>query len=387
MSLFEFIQVWQTWHTFGTQILIMKTKLSREPDSEIRYLRFLNNTLQIEQMREDICDEFTGKIFDYLEGKPLFDAQVFCAFIYNFIFKCQLQSNLVMTAEHNLQDKVNLNAGKIADELFLYLDLFSQNFALSSVDVHQFQPFSLEEKLKHLIEIDAPTWKTARVKIIEPELRGNAAYFSYVDIEFKQPPLSVRQKLDIIHFAICALNYLSWNGEPIVAGYNPEISSKVYVSKPEHLKVVSDNLNRVRDSVILNAVRDKETDDEELNNLEFDPNEPTMARIIKAQNQDPKLEKQWLDENSPVFVKSEIEVVAERPAKTKGYPPHYLQQIIDTAVRLYEQNDRVRASDIYQELHIEKNTYNTRIKFFGYDTAMILEQARNKIRESEEREK
>jgi hypothetical protein len=74
---------------------------------------------------------------------------------------------------------------------------------------------------------------------------------------------------------------------------------------------------------------------------------------------------------------------SKQKKEKQSYPPFYLQQILDTAVRLYEKDDKVRAIDIYQELRIEKNTYNKRIKFFGYNTAMILQQARDKFRESE----
>lgn len=311
----------------------MKTSPARQPDIEIRYLRFLNNTLQIRELREDVCDEFTRKIFDYLEDEPLFDAQVFCTFLYKFIFKCKLYKNLVMTAETNIYDKIGLEAGSIANELSLFLGLHTVKFALPSVDPNQFHNVSIEEKLKHLIANNEPSvkaeyegksliaalsrknnpsWKAARVKIILPEMRGNMRIVPYFDLEFSLPRLSVEQKLDIIHFAICALNYLSQTGEPeLVSPARPNPISDTplpeIVSKPEHLKVVSDNLNRVRDYVILNAVRDKESDDEELNNLEFDPNAPDIVRILKAQNQDPKIEKQWLDKSSPVFVKSEAE--------------------------------------------------------------------------------
>ncbi|MGI8757426.1 MAG: hypothetical protein ACR2MB_16530, partial [Acidimicrobiales bacterium] len=180
-------------------------------------------------------------------------------------------------------------------------------FALSLVDPNQFHSVSIEEKLKHLLDNDKPDWKAARVKIIVPEMLGNTGIVPYFDLEFTLPRLSVGQKLDIIHFAICALNYLSQKDEPVYTFSNPKLSSTELVSKPEQLKVVSDNLNQVRYFVILNAIRDKESDDDELNALEFDQNEPTTARIIKAQSQDPKIEEQWLDENSPVFVKSETE--------------------------------------------------------------------------------
>ncbi len=274
---------------------------------EIRYLRFLNNTLQISEIRKDICDEFTRKIFDYVEDEPLFDAQVFCALLYKFIFKCKLHQSLVMTAENNIYDKIRLDAGGIANELSLFLDLWSVNFALSSVDPNQFRNVSIEEKLKHLLENDEPDWRSARVKIIVPEMRGNTGIVPYFDLEFKLPRLSVGQKLDIVHFAICALNYLSQKDEPVYTFSNPEISPAVLVSKPEQLKVVSNNLNQVRYYIISNAINEKESDDDELNALEFDQNEPTTARIINAQSQDPKIEKQWLDENSPVFVKSNTE--------------------------------------------------------------------------------
>ncbi len=307
---------------------MMQKSQTKTQNYEISYLRFLNNTLQIRELRKDICDEFTRKIFDYLEDEPLFDAQVFCAFLYKFIFKCKLYKSLVMTAEHNLYDKIRLDAGKIANELSLFLGLFSVNFTLSSVNPNQFHNISFEEKLGYLLKRDKPSlitddeskfilatlskknnpsWKEARVKIIVPEMRGNKGIVPYLDLEFSLPHLSIEQKLDIIHFAICALNYLSQKDEPEKTFSNPEISSTVLVSKPEHLKVVSDNLNRVRDSAILNAVREKESGDDMLNALEFDPNAPEIARIIKAQNQDPKIEKLWLDENSSVFVKSEPE--------------------------------------------------------------------------------
>lgn len=291
----------------------MQENQAKTQNYEISYLRFLNNTLQIREIRKDICDEFTRKVFDYLEDEPLFDAQVFCAFLYKFIFECKLHQNLVMTAETNIYDKIRLDAGKIANELSLFLNLWTVNFALSSVDPNQFHTVSIAEKLKHLLDNGEPEWKAPRVKIILPEMRGNTGIVPYLDLEFRLPRLSVGQKLDIIHFAICALNYLSQTDQPeLVAAARPnpigDAPLPEIVSKPEQLKVVSDNLNQVRYFVILNAIRDKESDNEELNAVEFDRNEPTTARIIKAQSQDPKIEKQWLDENSPVFIKSETEI-------------------------------------------------------------------------------
>lgn len=426
----------------------MVNNFTLSPDDEIRYLRFLNNTLQIKQLREEICDEYTRKIFQYLNRNPRFDSQVFCAFVYKFIYKCQLYKSLVMTAETNIYDKIRLDRGEIVNELYLFLDLHTVKFALSSVNPNQFHNVSIEEKLKHLIanneqsikaEYESrsllakferknnPSWKEARVEIIVPEMRGNTRIVPYLDLEFTLPRLSTEQKLDVIHFAICALNYLSQKDEPIETFSNPEISSTLLVSKPEHLKVVSDNLNLLRDSIILNAFRDKESDNEELNNLEFDANAPDVARILQAQSKDRKIEKQWADielltapipeseflrekrlswarqpfepfksdtwkplsqhliEKVSGLAELESEVDKKKAKKTERYPPHYLQQIIGTAVRLYEEKDKVRAIDIYTELHIEKNTYNNRIKYFGYDTSMILDKAREIVREREGR--
>jgi hypothetical protein len=423
----------------------MDTNRERRSNKEIGYLRFLNGTLKANKLREEVCDNFTRKIFDYLEGEPLFDKQVFCAFIYHFIFKCKLYKNLVMTAETNVYDRIRLDAGGIANQLFLFLSLHTIKFALPSVDPNQFR-VSLQEKLNHLLfedenfddaaiseKLQSPnakkryiSWKHSRVKIIVPKMRGNTGIVPYVDLEFTLPPLSVEQKLDVIHFTICALNYLSQKDEPVETFSNPENSSTVLVSKPEHLKVVSDNLISVRDSVILNAIRDKEGFGDD---LEFDESLPDIARILIAQSQDPEIEKRWADKNPPVLskpdsefirewqlkqlrkpfkfaesdvwqpikigaieehsdlVKPETEVGEKKTKKNKGYPPHYLKQIIDTAVRLYEKNDKVRAIDIYTELQIEKNTYNKRIKFFDCDTSMILEKAREIIRERERRKK
>ncbi len=428
----------------------MAHSFTNSPDYEIRYLRFLNNTLQIKQLREEICDEFTRKIFYYLNHDPRFDSQVFCAFLYKFIHKCQLYKNLVMTAEANIYDKISLDNGKIVNELYLFLDLHTVKFELSFVDPNQFHNVSIEEKLKHLIanneqsvktEYESksfaaklkrknnPSWKAARVEIIVPEMRGNTGIIPYFDLEFSLPRLSTEQKLDVIHFAICALNYLSQKDEPVKTFLNPEISSTALVSKPEHLKVVSDNLNRLRDSIILNAFRDKESDDEELNNLEFDRRAPDVARILQAQKQDRQTEKKWTDKDSltaskpeseflrewrlkqarrpfefpksdiwePIkysffeeisgLAKPESEVGKQKPKKTNSYPPHYLEQIINTAVRLYEKKDKVKAIDIYTELQIEKNTYNKRIKHFGYDSSKILNEAREIVREREKERK
>ncbi len=260
----------------------MKTNRAGQSDKEIRYLRFLNNTLQIRELKKDVCDEFTRKIFDYLEDEPLFDEQVFCAFLYEFIFRCKLYRNLVMTAETNIYDKIRLDAGSIANELSFFLGLHSVTFALSSVDPNQLHSVSIEEKLKHLIANNEPSvkaeyegksviatlsrknnpsWKAARVKIILPKMRGNTGIVPYFDLEFSLPRLSVEQKLDVIHFAICALYYLSQTGEPeLVSPARPNPISDTplpeIVSKPEHLKVVLDNLNRLRDSIIITAVRD-----------------------------------------------------------------------------------------------------------------------------------
>jgi hypothetical protein len=359
----------------------MNSNTETPANKEFKYLRFLNETLQAQVLRQEICDEFSRKVFDYLKSEPHFDAHIFCAFLYKFINKCKLYRPVVMRSANPI-DRMRL--AYIPEELLLFLDLPSIKFALSSINANLFYGIPLEEKLKHLLHNDEPTWKKARVEIKLPEVSGNAGFISYVDIEFTLPHLTIEQKLDIIHFTICALNYLSQNAELVETFSNPAISSSVYISTPEHFKVISDILHQIRNTIIGKVVSEKAELDED---SEFDENLSDVARILVAQNQDPKIEKQWLDENSPVFVKAEIEATVERAMKTKGYPPHYLQQIIDTAVRLYEQNDRVRAIDIYNELRIEKNTYNSRIKFFGYDTAMILEAARNKVRESEVRKK
>ncbi len=347
-------------------------------NKEIKYLRFLNNTLQTTVLRNDICDEFTRKIFDYLEAAPAFNAQVFCAFLYHFIHRCKLKRGLVMTAETNVYDRIRLDAGSIANDLSLFLGLHSIRFALST-NPNQFT-VSLEEKLKHLLfdnneDAGKPrmerrflSWRNPRVKIVLPEMKGNTGIVPFVYLEFTMPALSVGQKLDVLHFAICALNYLSQRDDPITTFSNPEIPQHVLVSKPEHLKIISDNLLRVRDSVVLNAIRDKE-------GFEFDEQSQDIARILTVQNRDLPIKKQWLEGNPILALQSD-----EKPkaAKAQGYPPFHLQQIIDTAVRLYEVKDKVRAIDIYTELGIERNTYHKRIKYFGYDTARILSEARTK---------
>lgn len=353
---------------------------------EIRYLRFLNNTLQIREIRKDICDEFTRKIFDYVENESLFDAQIFCAFLYEFIFKCKLYQNLVMTAESNFYDKIRLDAGKIVNELSLFLNLWTVKFALSSVDPNQFHRVSIKEKLKHLLDNEEPIWKPARVKIILPEMRGNTGIVPYFDLEFTLTRLSVGQKLDIIHFAICALNYLSQKDEPVYTFSNPELSPIELVSKPEQLKVVSDNLDQVRYFVILNAVREKESDDDEQNAVEFDQNEPTTARIIKAQSQDPKIEEQWLDKNSPVFVKSETEKDEPKDEKTNetvtgGYSIYYRNRIIDAAVRLTEKQDTWGELELIEELDTSKSTLDRQKRFFKLKMPIIRDEANAKIRE------
>ncbi len=115
-------------------------------------------------------------------------------------------------------------------------------------------------------------------------MRGNTSIVPYVDLEFTLPPLTVAQKLDVLHFAICGFNFLS--------------------QKDETMKVISENLVSVRDFVISNAIRDKEGFGDD---LDFNESSPEITRILTAQKQDPKIEKQWADENSPVFSKSEIE--------------------------------------------------------------------------------
>ncbi len=422
----------------------MDINATKTPKYEINYLRFLNNTLQVKKMREEICDEFTRKIFYYLNDEPRFDSQVFCAFLYYFIFKCKLYKNLVMTAETNIYDKIRLDAGKIVDELYLFLDLPLVKFVLTSVNAYQFQNVSIEEKLKHLLANNEqsvkakyeseslaaklnrknnPSWKAARVEIIAPEIGGNADIIPYYDLEFTLQRLSIEQKLDIIHFTICALNYSSQKDEPIETYSNPEISTTVWVSKPEQLKIISDTLNNLRDSIILNAIRDKESDDEEQNNLEFDTNMPDVARILQAQKRDQKIEENWTDKDSLTTPEPESEFSREwrlkkigepfefsknknykpiklifdndnseslqidkslvEKKKTQDFPKHYKKQIIDTAVRLYKSKDKVTAIDIYSALDISKNTYNKRIKFFGYDTSKILYEAQELLRESE----
>jgi hypothetical protein len=343
-------------------------------NKEIKYLRFLNNTLQIEELRKDVCDEFTRKIFNYLESEPLFDPHVFCAFLYKVIFKCKLIKPAVERSKNPVDD---WRLQRFSGEMLTFFNLFTVNFALSSIDPNQFYGMGLEEKLKHILADDTSRLKTASVKIVLPEVGGNAGIVPYVDLEFKLPRLSTEQKLDVIHFTICALNYLSQKDEPEQTFSNPMFPSVVYVSKPSYLTFVSDELNKVRKYVIKNALNEKEIFEDD---LEFDESLPDIKRILQAQNQDSRIEKQWLDITSTVFSKPEVEIDTEKAKKTRSYPPHYLKQIIDTAVRLYEKKDKVMAIDIYTELHIEKNTYNSRIKYFGYDTPMILEKAREIVR-------
>lgn len=281
----------------------MQGNTKKPLNKEVRYLRFLNETLQANVLREKICDEFTRKIFDYLEDAPTFDGQIFCAFLYKFIYKCELKKSLLITSIDNVYEAIRKEPKNIANDLGIFLRLFTVKFALPSVDPNQFT-VSLKEKLSNFLDLDEPTWKKPQVKIIVPEMRGNTGMVPYYDLEFTLPKLKTEQLLDILHFTICALNYLSQRNEPEQFFSNPEISSTILVSKPEHFKVISDSLLIVRKNVISSAFREKEYPE---NDLEFDESLPDVARIIRAQKQDPKIEKQWLDENSSVFSSIEDE--------------------------------------------------------------------------------
>ena len=129
--------------------------------------------------------------------------------------------------------------------------------------------------------------------------------------------------------------------------------------------------------------------------------------IIKSENENQKLKREnellWKKIEKKELLKIDLkDRVKELEAKKKlleetsketrlqnhqktpsGYPPHLLKQIIDTAVRLSEIKEKVLAVDIYSELQIEKKTYNKRIKYFGFDTPKIIEEARRIIREKE----
>ncbi len=271
----------------------MNTNRESTSNKEIRYLRFLNETLKAKELR-DGCDTFTRKIFEYLEGEPHFDSQVFCALLYNFIFRCKLFRGLVIQAQAGgygearmspAYAKISIDGGSISNDIFSFLNQNPYRFALSSVDPNQFTT-SLEDKLKHLLDTETPTWKASSVKIILPEANRNTDIVPYVDLEFTLPCLSVMQKLDVIHFAICGLNFLS--------------------QKDQTMKVISENLVSVRDSVIYNSIRDKDNLEDD---LDFDESLPDISRILTAQEIDTKIEKQWQDENSPVFIKSETETL------------------------------------------------------------------------------
>jgi hypothetical protein len=271
----------------------MKAKLIGQPDSQIRYLRFLNNTLQIGELRKDVCDEFTRKIFDYLEGEPLFDAQVFSAFIYYLIFQCK-QIQPAIRRDRNPID--TLRFAFFRNDLIRLFNSFSPTFTLDPINPNQFNSVSIKEKLKHLLVDDESPHKGARVEIILPENNGKNKIVPFVSLDFTLPRLSLEQNLDIIHFTICALNYLSQKDNPLEHFQNAENSRK-----SESFKIISDEFTNIRNSVIKNAFREKELFGES----EFDESLPDIKRVLQAQNQDPKIERQWLDVNSPVFVKSE----------------------------------------------------------------------------------
>lgn len=332
----------------------------------IRYRRFLNGTLQAKKLRKEICDEFTRKIFDYLEAEPLFDSQVFCAFLYHFIFRrCVSKRHLIMSAETNDFDKIRLysNEGAIANELSLFLGLHSIRFALSSVDSNQFHNVSIEEKLKHLLANNNPSWKAARVKIILPENGKPGNIVPYFDLEFTLPRLSTEQKLDIIHFAICALNYLSQKDD------SAENFLENFIEKHEHLKIISDNLIRVRDSVIDNALRDKEGYGDE---LEFDESLPDIARILTAQTQDPQIEKQWLEGNPIVSVEPEaktVETNLDKKLKSTLSARQWLiaMSFFTDAYKLYSVTEKINFSRLLTILNNGKNLQAFRTKLGARD--------------------
>lgn len=263
----------------------MKINSNITQDREIMYLRFLNETLQIKVLKEEICDLFTGNIFDYLQGNPSFDPQVFCAFLYKFIYKCRLITPLVESAKENPIERLKLK--RKFEELFFFLDGSQIGFALSSFDSNSFST-PLEEKLKHLLATESISRKTPHVKIVLPEFHGNTDIIPYVDLEFVIPRLTVEQKLDVLHFAICAFNFLS--------------------QKDESMKIISENINSIRDSIMLNSVRDMENLDDESN---FDNSSPEITRILKVSKRDSNTEKLWADENSRLFSKKSPDFIKE----------------------------------------------------------------------------
>lgn len=262
-------------------------------NKEIRYLLFLNETLEAKALKEEICDEFTRKIFDYLEeAESPFAAQVFCVFFYHFIHRCKLRKGLLME------------------------------------------------------------------------------------------DLSFVQKLDVLHFAICALNYLSRQ-------YEPEQTFSMWMSyplnpvskpNPEDLKVISDNLNFLRESLICNNIKDRENlkDDSE-----FDENLPDIVRISKALEQDKQIEKQWLSRKPPVFIEPETAVNVEKKKTNQDLSPYKRKRIIEEAVRLSEKRDRWGGLDLVQELGISKSTFDRQKRSLKLKMRMIRDEANAIIRERE----
>lgn len=270
----------------------MDKNLDNQNNKPIRYLRFLVNTLQVKQLKEDIGDEFTQKIFDYLKGESLFDEHVFCAFLYYLITECKR----IQPAIDRTPNPIDLmRFGHFQNGIRKLFNSFSVNFTLDSVDPNPFrvQGVSLQEKLNHLLANDDSPHQEPRVAIILPKGKpGNIV--PCVDLEFTLPPLSIEQKLDVIHFTICAVNYLSQKDDQLKRYQMAESSQK-----PESLKIISDFLISVRESVIQGVFREKEVWEDD---SEFDESLPDIKRILIAQNQDPQIEKQWLDKNSPIFI-------------------------------------------------------------------------------------
>jgi hypothetical protein len=271
----------------------MKTKLTKHSDSEIRYLLFLNNTLQIEELSKVVCDEFTRKIFDYLEDEPRFDPHIFCALLYDLIFECKRMQPAV---SRNPNPVDTIRFGHFQNDISRLFNSLSVKFTLDSVDPNQFRNVGIKEKLNHLLADDNSLGKVPPLKIMLPESSGSNRVVPFVILEFTLPTFTIEQKLDVLHFTICAINYLSQKDNSLTRFQNIESSQK-----PESLKIITDFLIGVRKSVIKLAFREKEVWEDE---SEFDESLPDIKRILQAQNQDPLIEKQWLDENSSVFVKS-----------------------------------------------------------------------------------
>ena len=425
-------------------------------EKEARFLRFVDETLRARDLY-NVDEAFARKVFEYLENDPKFAAQDF-----------------VILIAHLLEEIIK-TCGKVIDKdayrqlKLAYLpDVFKVDQIIVGAKIWETDSMFefYKEKLKDVAKIEYP----------HREIDPNSLIVSFT---FTLPKLNFLQKFDVLHFLLCALNYMSvknqalkyavelfsdFRNELILEATREKEDSEIYrralfanlydVATERQWSVANlvlskmqkvDSEKQPKPSEWFEIRRKNKEENDKKTELLLKEQKlidamPYIETIIKYLDEPKELEAylSYFPNNDKIsdaisiirteepykFILAEIEsntfmillkyqvnilenfaqsieeqenrnqqnekqkdlVLSkqkEKDSKSKSYSPHILKQIIDTAIRLYEVKDKVKAIDIYTELHIEKNTYNKRIKYFGYDTPKILYEAREIIRERE----